>query len=136
MSTADHLRALGADPDAPFSALTASQAVDAIAAAIRQPDRAAPPDPARKYTYDEVRVRLATGRDPDALTDAEREAALADAVSAKTVQRMVRSGELAHVSIRSRPYVTETQVRVYERNLAEGRTRRRAQRRGGRTSVS
>lgn len=88
------------------------------------------PPPTRKYSYDEVRVRIHTGRDPASLSAVELATAREAAPSAKTIQRLVSRGHLERVKLSRTPYVTETQVRTYERRLAEGRFRQPAERRG------
>lgn len=87
--------------------------------------------PQRKYTADEVRLRLYTGRDPNALTDDEREDAEANALSVRSIERLVSSGVLERLLIGGSRFFSETQVQAYERRVAEGKVRRPAARRGG-----
>ena len=87
---------------------------------------------ARKYTYDEVRLRLHTGRDPAHLSDGERADGDANAPSVSTIRRLVARGHLARVKLSGLNYVTEAQVRAYERKVGEGKIRQPARRRGGR----
>ena len=134
MTGDDLARRLGIDPDAPASDLTAADVLGALALLLDgvAPDATAPA-PSRKYTYDEARLRLHTGRDPLALSPDERDAAETGAVSKRTIVRLVSRGHLERVLVASTPRITEVGIRTYERKLAEGRFRRPAQRRGGRT---
>ncbi|HEX9951768.1 MAG TPA: hypothetical protein VGB53_08375 [Rubricoccaceae bacterium] len=140
----------GIEPDTPVSDLTAGQLVRLVRDAVRaELDGASPvaADPtttdgglrlipsARKYTYDEVRVRIHAGRDPAAMGEDERARAVAAAPCVRTIHRLVARGHLERVVLSRTPYVTETQVRTYERNIAEGRFRQPAQRRGRRPSA-
>lgn len=93
------------------------------------PERTIPPT--RKYTEEEVRLRLYTGRDPAALSAGDRAEAEARAVSVRTIQRLRSAGDLPFVKVGGSVFVSEAQVRIYERRVDEGRLDRRAKRRGG-----
>jgi hypothetical protein len=87
--------------------------------------------PQRKYDIDEVRLRLYTGRDPNTLIDDERAHAEENALSTRTIERLVAAGHLERLVIGGSRLFSETQVQAYERRVAEGKVKRRAARRGG-----
>jgi hypothetical protein len=87
--------------------------------------------PQRKYDINEVRIRLYTGRDPNTLADDERAHAEENALSTRTIERLVAAGHLERLVIGGSRLFSETQVQAYERRVAEGKVRTRAARRGG-----
>lgn len=72
----------------------------------------------RKYTKEDAGWRLVTGRDPAALTAAEREQTTP--LSVRTVERLLAAGVLQGLRIGGQTYVTEIAVQTYERYVAEG----------------